>query len=73
MEYLDLWRPKEQEKVEECVMRILTVSTINPFREAAEYFGEVSEKLSVYIFGFSLYEQNILQLKKQNVKRKGRN
>ena len=72
-EYFGLRRPKKQEEVEECIMRILTITTLNPYREAVGYVGDVSEKLSAQIFGFSVYGQNILQLKKQNVKRRCRN
>jgi hypothetical protein len=45
-EYLDLRRPKKQKKREESIMRILTISTPNPYRVAVGYVGDVLEGLS---------------------------
>jgi hypothetical protein len=52
-EYLDLWRSKKQEKGEECIIRILTFSTINSDGVAVGYVGDVSEEPSAYILGLS--------------------
>ena len=45
-EYLDLRRPKKQEEGEEYIVRILTISTLNPYPVAVGYIGDVSVKHS---------------------------
>jgi cytochrome b len=71
-EYLDIRRPKKQDKGEEGIMMILTMSTLNADQVAVGYVGDVSEEFSTEIFCLSEEEQNLLKLKKQVMKRRCR-
>jgi hypothetical protein len=44
-ECLDLRRPKKEEQGEECIIRLLTIGTLNANRVALSYVANVSEKL----------------------------
>jgi len=57
-EDLDLKGLKKQEKGEECIMRFLTINTLNPYRVAVGCVGDVSVKHSALIFGLSEKGQN---------------
>ena len=55
---MDLKGLKKQEKGEECIMRFLTINTLNPYRVAVGCVGDVSVKHSALIFGLSEKGQN---------------
>jgi len=68
-----IFGPKEAKETREgCIIRILTISTLNPYRMAVGHVGDVSVKHSALIFGFIEKGQNVLNLKKQTMKKRGR-